>query len=370
MARIASCLREEFPLETYYGSTKEALAGPLGMLRMPNLMLRNPKVLGDLETLQRAEKFDFWQVHNVFPAISIAVYELAASLGVPVIQYLHNYRFGCVGATYFTGGERCKRCKPGAFMPGVLRRCWRGSLPSSIAMARALNRFWKSEMADNIQLFIAISDAQKRSHVSMGIPSERIEVVHHFLDAGPQDTPPPVPEGDALFIGRITEEKGVGFLVRAWAAARVGNRRLRIVGDGPALPAIKRLVSQLGAKNVVFEGFVPKEKHSRFWREAAFFVAPSIWEEPFGMVVLEAWQQARPVLATNLGSFPELVDHGVDGWLAEPQLEAFTGAIERAVADVGNLREMGEQGRRKLERDFNRTKWLQRMTELYAKVGV
>lgn len=368
--RIAKAIRSKAELHTFYGSTATELAHPLGRLRMPFLMQKNRGILSALTELQKSGQFDFWQIHNVFPAISVAVYELATELGIPVVQYLHNYRFSCVDATFFRDGKVCRECSPGNLTPGVIHGCWRGSRIASLAMAAAIRRTWKSGSLDSIKGFIAISESQKREHVAMGIPAQKIAVVPHFLEARTELTVPVHGSGDVLFIGRMTQEKGAHLLLNAWSQVNSHGRTLRMVGDGPELANLRAQSLRLGLKNVIFEGFVPQENHAELWSKAAFFVAPSTWLEPFGMVVLESWKHSRPVLATNHGSFPDMISHGKDGWLAEPNPEDFSKVLQQALDSGSELETMGHNGRSTLLEKFNEQIWLERIFTAYEKFGI
>lgn len=366
--RIMGSLRKIVDVKTYEFETSEILTTNLGKWKMPFLMQKNRAVLLDLRALQEKENFDVWQIHNVFPGLSVAVYELAAELQVPVIQYLHNYRFGCAKATYFRDGEACMKCRPNAFMPAVLHRCWRNSLPATLSMVAAIKRFWSAGGIDNIKGFIALSDSQKKAHVDMGFPEERIHVLQHYLDCGEAKECIPPASGDVLFIGRLTEEKGVELLLRSWARVDAKGRKLRIVGKGDMLEKLKQLVLDNNIADVIFEGFVAKERHHRLWSRASFFVAPSIWNEPFGMVILEAWQRSRPILATQLGSFPELITDGVDGWLAAANVEDFSAAMQRALDSADKYEEMAKQGFSKLKNNFREDKWLDKWLDILGKI--
>ena len=363
--RIANVLKKVGRVTLYEGSTEKILERPGGKYLMPFLMQKNSKVLADLEAIHNREKFDVWQVHNVFPGLSVAVYELAAKLGVPVIQYLHNYRFGCASATYFRDGKVCVECRPDCFAPAIKHRCWRGSLLATASMVAALKRFWKAGGIENIKAFIALSETQKKMHVNMGLPEEKIHVLQHFLEDGEQDSADPPTDGDVLYIGRLTEEKGAALLIRCWARVDSKGRRLRIVGKGEASDDLKKLVEEEKIDNVIFEGFVPKEKQISLWNEASFFVAPSVWNEPFGMVVLEAWKQSRPVLATRLGSYPDLITDGEDGWLADPDDESFAEALQVALDSSAECKRMGRVGRCKLLREYSESKWLDGWLNIY-----
>jgi glycosyltransferase involved in cell wall biosynthesis len=355
--RIAEQLGKVCHLETYTESTEALLSMPGGKYRMPFLMQSNAKVLNDLKALQMEEEFDIWQIHNVFPGLSVAVYELAVELEVPVIQFLHNYRFGCADATYFRNGKKCFECSPGNFLPALRHRCWRGSFLATGSMVLALKRFWRKGGLGGIKAFIAISESQKKRHVEMGVPEDLINVIPHSLEVKGHQAKPPL-GGDVMFFGRLTEEKGLRLLLEAWSIVDTKGRLLRIVGKGEIREELEELVRVKKITNVKFEGFVPKEKHSTLWEKCAFTVAPSIWEEPFGMVVLEAWKNSRPILTTNIGSFPELINDGENGWLGADDLEGFSKVLQRAIEDSGSYEQMGRNGNEKLRREFNKDVWL------------
>jgi|TARA_B110000908_G_scaffold162473_1_gene207978 glycosyltransferase involved in cell wall biosynthesis len=370
VSRIADSIRKKSDLHTYFGSTAKDLEHPLGKLRMPFLMQKNRRVLDDLRALQKKENFDFWQIHNVFPAISVAVYELAAELEIPIVQYLHNYRFSCVNATFYRDGKVCHDCSAENLIPGIKHGCWRGSRIASLSMAAALRRLWKSGSVNSIKGFIALSESQKLEHLAMGIPADKIEVVHHFLDAENLIITEPKIDGDVLCISRITEEKGIKLLLEAWAKVNSKGRILRIVGDGPELSKLRDFASLWNLDNVVFEGFVPKERHRKLWENATFFVAPSTWLEPFGMVILESWKHKRPVLATNHGSFPEMISHRKDGWLAEPNPTDFAEGLQLALDASENIVSLGKNGHKKLISKYNEEVWCDNIFTAYRKFGL
>ncbi|HYZ72556.1 MAG TPA: hypothetical protein VE641_05720, partial [Chthoniobacterales bacterium] len=92
-------------------SSDELLSGSLlKRAQAPFNVIHNHKVFERLKKLQSEHRFDAWEIHNVFPAFSPAVYEAALELGVRVIQYLHNYRFSCVNGMFLNQGEPCYRC--------------------------------------------------------------------------------------------------------------------------------------------------------------------------------------------------------------------------------------------------------------------
>lgn len=239
VSRIATALRADHDVEYFTASTQDMLeGGALTRALMPLLAIHNWRTARELETLHEQNKFDCWQVHNVFPAISPSAYSTAFQLGVPVVHYLHNYKFACPTAFMFARGEAYELGLTGNFLPAICDGVWHESRLKTAIMAASITYARKMGVFQRVSRWIAISHAQKEICVEMGIPADHIDVVHHFVDV-PTEAPTPVPEnGHALFIGRLSPEKGVDRLIEAWRLLGP-NRRLAIVGDGPGIPASK-----------------------------------------------------------------------------------------------------------------------------------
>jgi glycosyltransferase involved in cell wall biosynthesis len=121
-----------------------------------------------------------------------------------------------------------------------------------------------------------------------------------------------------LYCGRLSREKGVSLLIGAFAHAlyAVPDAQLRIVGDGPERAALERLVESLDIDdNVTFIGQLPRDQIEDELAGAWALVAPSLWAEPFGLVVLEAIVHGVPVIASAAGGPSELIEDGVSGLL-------------------------------------------------------
>ena len=364
MFRIGEVLAERFDVDYFIASSEEMMKR--SRLIIPLLAYRNLPVLERLKQYQVLGRFDFWQIHNVFPAISPGAYTLAEKLDVPIIHYLHNYRMGCVNGYSFIKGKDCQKCAGGNYIHGALGKCWRNSYAQSTAMAIMLTDMRRRNLFKQVRRWIAISHAQKEAHVRFGLPEDRIDVVHHFLERDPALDVPEFPtDGYCLFIGRLSPEKGVDRLLDAWS--QLGkNRRLVIAGDGPEMASLRQQADRLRLENVTFAGFVKGDAQRKLWAGAAFSVVPSLWQEPFGMVILEAWSQGRALVAHRIGALPELITDGVNGFLADPDDAGDLAAkLESAFQEGSSLRDIGRNGLQKLLAEHNKAVWLEKMEETY-----
>ena len=367
--RIGDALHDFHDVEYFIGSTKDLLGSDIqSKIRAPINAYYNLPIAQRLRKYQEVGNFDLWQIHNVLPGLSPSVYQTAFDLKVPVVHYLHNYRMGCTNGFFLNHGQPCERCLGGNFWPAFQTACWQNSRFISGLMGLILRRVRSISTFNKVAAWISISDFQKKKHVAMGIPADRIHNIYHFYESS---TPPPPASlsGDTLFLGRLSREKGVDLLLRAWAKVRNTNRRLVIAGTGPEESSLKKLSSDLNLANVVFTGFLDKEQQASLWSNSSALVVPSIWDEPFGMVVLEAWAKERPIIAYAKGALPELIRHGVTGLLADPfSIDDLAENIQELIDKPDLGPRLGKAGNLRLKDEFNRTLWLSRIEAVYQKV--
>ena len=366
--RIGDALQQAHDVEYFLGSTQDLL-GPtfFSTMAAPYRAFHNHLSARRLQRYQQVGRFDLWLIHNVLPGLSPSVYQTAIRLGVPIVHYLHNYRMGCVNGFFLNHGKPCERCLGGNFLPAFQTACWRESRLISGIMGLITMRIRRLGVFHKVSAWIALSQAQGYKHVQIGLPRDRVYVIPHFYE--PQGTPPPpCPEGDVLFLGRLSAEKGVDHLLRAWKLLPPTPRRLRIAGDGPELPKLRALTDSLGLTNVDFLGFLNKDQQREAWRRTAFSVIPSIWSEPFPLTFLESWTNGRTFVANRLGAMAEVVHEGKDGLLAEPfSVESLAGKIHRLISTPNTCVAMGESGHERILKEFNRKIWLEKINQVCQK---
>ncbi|HEY0257251.1 MAG TPA: glycosyltransferase family 4 protein [Candidatus Methylacidiphilales bacterium] len=369
ITRIGDALQKIHDIDYFFYSTSQLGTDSFWTkLQVPWKSFRNPAVANGLTRLQQANHYNLWQIHNIFPAMSPVVYELALKWKIPIIHYLHNYRFACVNGFFLNHGKPCQRCLSGNFWPAFQTACWHESRLYSGWMGIITHYIRTLPLFEQVFRWVAISEAQKQEHVRMGIPAERIRVIHHFLDAT-EPVMAPVTTPTAIFVGRLSPEKGVDQLLDAWKLVAGGNRRLLIMGEGPELHRLEAKAASL--PGVKFLGFVKGPDQRRYWQEASFSVMPSIWLEPFGMSVLESWAKGRPVVGHDIGALPELIEDGVDGTLSAPgRVEELARKLEWMFSNPERAVNMGLAGRRKLEERFSQARWLKEIAAIYDELVI
>lgn len=314
-----------------------------------------------LRAVLRAERPDVVHVHNTFPLLSPAVYRAARREGATVVQTLHNYRLLCPNALLFRDGSPCEACVGRAFpWPGVLRGCYRDSRAATAAAGamaaahRALGTWTR-----DVDAYVALSELARRRFVAGGLPEEKIFVRPNYLLEDPGIG---AHEGAfALYAGRLSAEKGIGTLMRAWAMLD-GRVPLKVVGGGPLEAEVAA-----GVPGVEWLGPRPHDEVLRLMREAALLVFPSECYESFPLALVEAFATALPVLAADVGAAGELVRAHAAGLPFPPgDARALAAAAARLLADEPTRREMGTAGRVAYECEYTAERAYDRLMAIYG----
>ncbi len=341
--------------------------GVAGALKQARLLFGNPKSENLLQCCIETERPRVALFHNIYPVGSPTLYRRAQTARLPVIQYLHNFRPFSVSGTLYAKGRILADSLSGHFGPEVRHGSWQGSVIKSALFALMLKRLHRSGWLRVVRKWIAISDFMRERLIERGFSPDSIHTLRHAWDPMPQ-TPPAEDAGFYLFLGRLVEEKGVLPLLEAWRELeRLLGRQtpvLKIAGDGP----LASQANQAAAENPHVEmlGHVNGQAKEDLLRRCRAVVAPSLWWEPLGIVVYEAYDHAKPMLAARAGGLGETVSHGRTGLLHEP------GAAGEILRDVRALEAMsaderaalGRNGRDWLLREASPERWRQSFDEI------
>lgn len=261
-------------------------------------------------------KPDVIHFHNTFPLISPSVFHAIGKRAARVLT-LHNYRLFCPAAIPIRDGKVCTKClDKRSSLPSLIHGCYRSSriatLPIAISVGvhHALGT-WVNE----VDAFIALSEFQRNLVISAGLPPEKVYVKPNFYAGNPSVIPWSSRKPYVVFAGRLTAEKGVLTLMRAWQAWGVEAPELRLIGDGELRPELEQMASGLPVR------FLGRLSHQETQTEIAssrLLVLASECLETFGLVVVEAFAHGTPVAVSNLGPLPSIVEHGKSGFVFEP----------------------------------------------------
>ena len=269
----------------------------------------------ELRQLVRDVQPDVTHVHNTFVLISPSAYYASREAGVPVVQTLHNYRLLCPAATFFRNGQVCEECLSTSPWPAVLHACYRHShAQSAVTATMLIVHRWVKTWKTQVDLYIALTEFARRKFIQGGLPADKVVVKPNFVSHDPGQREDA--ENYVLYVGRLSAEKGVHTLLKAWGQLR--GIALRVAGDGPLLEEAAMMVRRHGLRDITLMGRVPPRDILASMKGAQLLIFPSEWYEGLPMTLIEAFACGLPVIASRLGAMAELVDEGHTGLLFRP----------------------------------------------------
>src|SRR5208283_4245654 len=225
---------------------------------------------------------------------------------------------------------------------------------------------WLQTYERCVDLFLAPSEFVRTKLIAGGFPAQRIEVLPHFQTL-PVKEDITIDEGYLLYFGRLSAEKGVYELLRAMV--RLPHIPIVIAGDGPERPRLEPLARELNLNQVLFAGMVQGEELQQLIAGCSFSVFPSHAYETLGKSILESYAWGRPVIASDLGSRRELVQHGVTGLLySDGDRDQLAHSIGFLFDRPDLIEKMGAAGRSRVKANHDPDQHLEKLLELYYRL--
>lgn len=299
------------------------------------------RTVNDLDALCNRFQPDVIHVHNTLPLISPSLYWAAHSRNIPVLQTLHNFRLICPQAMLLRDGKVCEDCLGKSPWRAVTRKCYRDStlqsavLSGMLAVHGALGTY-----RQKVTRYIALNEFCKDKFVASGMDSSLFRIKPNFVCSSLM--PQWKHRQGALFIGRLSPEKGLHVLIEA--ARKTPDVAFKLVGKGPLEDDVR------AAFGDAYIGFKSPQEVVQLLGNAQFLVAPSTCYETFGLVAIEAFACGTPVIASRHGGLGEIVQDGVTGLLFNPgDAGDLAEKIEWARSHPGEMMAMGFRARQVYE---------------------
>ena len=305
---------------------------------------------------------DVVHIHNWFPVLSPSVFFACEHSGIAAVQTLHNYRMTCSNALLFRDGAPCEDCV-GSWFPvsGVLHGCYRQSRLGSAVVGAVMRTHKLIGTWKKVRMFIAVSEFQRSLLVRAGVPKEKTIVKPNFVDEDPG-----IGHGEggyALLVARLTPEKGLRTVLRAWE--KIGDKiPLIIVGDGPLAQEVRERAASI--RGVSYVGPKPSSEVFAYMRRAMVLLFPSEWYETFGRVAAEAYAAGTPVIGSRIGAVAEIVDDGKTGLHFTPgSADDLADKVMQIACNPDVRMRMRRQARACFEKNFTKEANYRALMEIY-----
>ena len=310
-------------------------------------LLWNPQIYKIIKKILAQEKPDIVHVHN-WRGFSDSLFDAIKSLGLPLVLTAHDYFLVCPKASLLrSSGEICTNQPPVCRLYKTIRKLAVGNKPDAVT---APSQF----VIDKLREHGFFQD---------------IKTVRLPNTIGLDDSHYPEKNYDAiniLYVGVLTMSKGVHILINAFKQLNYKNIKLHIVGGGQDTERLKRMTET--DSRIIFHGFMPKEELISFYKKAHITVVPSIWYEPFGMIIIESFKYGTPVVASNIGGIPEIIENGYNGLLFEPgNIGELKDTLAGLIESPSELRRLSE-GAFESVKKYDIAEYIVKLQEIYEQV--
>lgn len=307
---------------------------------------------------------DIAHAHCIYHHLTPAVFPVLAEAGVPIVLTAHDLKLACPAYKMMNSDGICEKCRVGGRWNVIANRCIKNSLAASAVVGvEAYVHALLGSYRKHLTRIVAPSRFYRDKLIEWGWEPGRIVYIPNFV--------PPADdrflggyEGNILYFGRLSEEKGLATLVRASAASGVA---VDLVGSGPKQDELAALIASLDAP----VRLVGRLDGDALWSrvgQARAVVIPSEWYENAPMSALEAMQLARPVIGADIGGIPELLsESGAGASFPSGDVAALAAQLARFQAmSASDLAALGQVGSQHVRREFSRERYVERMKALYS----
>jgi glycosyltransferase involved in cell wall biosynthesis len=339
--------------------------GVISRLKMAANLLYSFEAKRKLESVLQTEKPDVVHLHNYAHQISPSILHTIHRHGIPAVATMHDAKLVCTSYLLRCGGRVCDACRLGKYFQCVVKRCVKSSWPKSLLGAAEMYLHHDVlGIYDIIATHIAPSLFMKKKVEEMGF---RGDIVHlpNFIDTAAYRSQVGPPLRSIVYVGRLSEEKGLFTLLDA--AGHIGDVAVKIIGEGPLMPALRRRVADGGLQHVSFLGYRTGEDLLREIASNAVVVLPSECHENNPRAVLEAFALGKPVIGSRLGGIPELVVDGVTGLtFTAGDAADLSLKINSLIDSPAAVIRWGRNARNLVEEKFNAEVYYQGLLRVYA----
>lgn len=306
-----------------------------------------------LRRLLDASPPDIAHMHLIYHQLTLSIVDELARRGIPSILTMHDYKIGCPAYVLYRDGAPCDLCTTGHVENVLLHRCIKGSRAASLLAAIEARMARQRGSYKKIDAHVAPSAFAGRVAIASGIDPDTVHVVPNFLSEDEMKDPVEALEDKPrfFFAGRLEELKGIRDMLDAYATNDPELGTLVLAGAGGELES-EVIAAAEHSPNIEYTGRISRAEVLAQLRRSRAFLLPARWHENNPMSLLEARAVGVPVICTDMGGLPEMVEHGVDGLIVpSAQPRALSDAVRQLARDRRLSQEMGRAGHERLLRD-------------------
>jgi glycosyltransferase involved in cell wall biosynthesis len=337
------------PMRSYFDPSRSKVA----RMRDAAASVYSPAVWPRLTKLVRSTRPDVAHMHLIYHQLSLSVIDVLRREGVPMVMTLHDYKIGCPAYQLYRDGHPCELCLDHPVENVLRHRCIKGSTAASGLAAVEARLARTRGTYHHVNAYITPSRFAGDVAIRTGISDRKIHVIPNFLptDEIPESRVRGETQPRFLFAGRLEAVKGVRELLEVYRGEPKGLGTLVIAG---AKGELEREVVEAAAasSSIEYLGRLDRAEVMEQLKAARAMLLPSTWYENNPISLIEARAQGVPVICTDMGGLPEMVDDGLDGLVVPSgDVPALASAVRELASDPDRASAMGRAGRLRFDRE-------------------
>ena len=312
------------------------------------------------------EKFDIVHAHNIYGGLTTSVLDLLNQNKIPIVMTLHDYKLICPNYKLMHHSKTCEECKKHKYIMAIKNRCHKNSIiASTIYSLETYFNFIFDKYHKNIFKFISPSRFLQKKFCDFGWSKSSIKYIPNYIDiknVGANYRPGKY----FLYIGRLSSEKGINTLIRAFKKIKSNNARLVIVGDGPIRNELRKI--SMDDNRIEYTGYLSGNALKEKIEKSKAIIVPSEWYENAPLSILEAFAVGKPVIGAHIGGIPEMIEHKVNGFHFESgNIDDLKEKMELMLGlNDDDITNMGMNARKKIDEEYNSKLHYDNLMQVYT----
>ena len=311
-------------------------------------------------------KPDIVHLNNFQRQLSASIIDPIKKRNIPIIYTAHDLQAICPAITMLDKDKNiCEKCMSGKYFNCIKKKCIKNSNLKSI-LGAIEGKYYriKKIYAKSIDKIIAPSEFYRTKLIEDGIPKDKVIVLHNFIDTNEYDIPTS-DEGYAVYIGRLSKEKGILNLIEAMSIIKEG--KLKIAGDGPEKVNIFKFIKKNNLEDrIELLGYLNKEQVKDVVSKCRCVVVPSIWYENCPYSVLETLAIGKPVIGSNIGGITELIENNKTGYIYNyKNINDLSEKLEKIFEEKEVIKKLNKNAKEEAKKIFEKEKYYNEIMKVY-----
>lgn len=351
-----------------YADTKKSIGNMIGMVRS---IVWNYDAEHRLRKLIRDTKPDAVYILHEVNHLSPSIIRAAKKEGIRVVHRISDFFMFCPKYDFLCEDDICEACLHGNYSKAIEKKCVKGSKVGTLLRVFAMKLYAATKVFDDVDHFICTCEFSKNKLIEGGIAPKRIECIPTFIDSS-SITPSYKNDHYFLFLGRMAHQKGTIYAIAAMKYLKNTDFVLKITGNisesEEDQKIWKYIVNNKLEEKIVFTGFKQGKELDDLIDRSTAIVCPAIWYENMPNTVIESYAHGKPVVASKIGCFSDIVLDNETGVLFElKNSKELAEKLMKFVENEGLSQKLGEKARIYCEEKFDEKTHMDKVLSLLLK---